>query len=212
MTERISKGKSSYRYRDGRQDLPVCCIVLIAVNVLIFLLGLVVPSIDRWMRDAGCFGVLYLIYDNQWYRLLTSAFLHADVEHVANNMILLYFSGDIVERSLGRARFLILYALAAVSGNLFSAAYELSTRSFYDSIGASGAVFGVTGALLFLVILRRGKAAEITIQRMLIAVALAFYAGFKNPSVNNAAHLGGLVVGFILAFVLNVIPRIGKRR
>ena len=212
MTERISWGKSTQRYSRSSHDLPVCCMVLIAVNILVYLLEMVVPSLGSRMKEAGCFGVVYLLYGDEWYRLLTSAFLHADVEHLANNMILLYFAGDIVERSLGKVRFLFLYGMAAVSGNLFSAAYELSTGSFYDTIGASGAVFGLTGALLFLVILKRGKAAEITLQRMLIAVGLSFYAGFRQTSVNNAAHLGGLVSGFILAFVLSVIPRLGKRR
>jgi len=207
MAERYS-GKENSLWRGWiSKEIPVCCIVLISVNVLIFLLELLVPALGSRLEKEGCIGAIYLIYDREWYRLVTSAFLHADAEHLANNMILLYFAGDIVERSLGRVRFCILYLTAAVCGNLLSAAYEMSTGGFYDSIGASGAVFGMTGALLFLVILKRGKAAEITIQRMLIAVALSFYAGFTNPSVNNAAHLGGLVTGFILAFVLGIIPQ-----
>lgn len=212
MTERNSWGRSGYRQGTVSRDLPVCCIALIVINTVIYLLEILVPIWGSWLKENGCFGVVYLLYDDEWYRLITSAFLHVDIEHLANNMILLYFSGEIVERSLGKFRFLILYLTAAVCGNLLSAAYELSTGSFYDSIGASGAVFGLTGALLFLVILRRGKAAEITLQRMLISMALSFYAGFSNPSVNNAAHLGGLVTGFILAFILSVIPRVGKRR
>ena len=211
MTERNSWGGSGYRYGQIRKDLPVCCIALIVINAAIYLLEIVVPTLGSWMKEYGCFGVIYLLYDDDWYRLVTAAFLHVNVEHLVNNMVLLYFSGEIVERSLGKFRFLLLYLAAAVCGNLLSAAYELSTGSFYDSIGASGAVFGLTGALLFLVILRRGKAAEITLQRMLISVALSFYAGFSDSSVNNAAHLGGLVTGFILAFVLSMIPRIGKR-
>lgn len=209
MTERNGwEGRS----QSGRfqKDLPIICIVLIVVNAVIYLLEIVVPSVGAWMKMQGCFGVMYLIYDDDWYRLLTSAFLHADVEHLVNNLVLLYFSGEIVERSLGRFRFVLLYLSAAVCGNLLSAAYELSTGSFYDSIGASGAVFGLTGALLFLVIIRRGSASQITLQRMLISLALSFYAGFSNSSVNNAAHLGGLVTGFILAFILNMIPRAGK--
>lgn len=212
MAEQYSEKENSLRRSWISKEIPVCCIVLISVNVLIFLLELLVPALGRWLEKEGCFGVIYLIYDREWYRLVTSVFLHADAEHLANNMILLYFAGDIVERSLGRVRFCILYLAAAVSGNLLSAAYEMSTGGFYDSIGASGAVFGMTGALLFLVILKRGKAAEITLQRMLIALALSFYAGFNNPSVNNAAHLGGLVTGFILAFVLGIIPQKKRMR
>ena len=212
MTERNSWGERSYRHSQTGGDLPICCVVLIVVNSLVYLVEIVAPALGAWMKEAGCFGVVYLLYDNEWYRLISSAFLHADVEHLVNNMILLYFSGDIVERSLGKIRFLLLYLIAAVSGNLLSAAYELSTGSFYDSIGASGAVFGLTGALLFLVILKRRSAAHISLQRMLVSVALSFYAGFSDSSVNNAAHLGGLVTGFILAFVLSMIPTFGKRR
>jgi len=212
MTQKVPWGNNSGRFGKSSQKLPVCCIALIVINVSVFLLEVIIPSAGIWMKEQGCFGVVYLLYDNDYYRLLTSAFLHADIEHVANNMILLYFSGEIVERSLGRFRFLLLYLGAALCGNLLSAAYELSTGGFYNSIGASGAVFGVTGALLLLVVCRRGSAGEITLQRLLISVALSFYAGYRNASVNNAAHLGGIVSGFILCFLLNIIPRIKKRR
>ena len=104
------------------------------------------------MESEGCLqrGVSSLDEHSGFYRLITAAFLHADVEHLLNNMLLLYCCGDVVERCLGKVRFLILYFGSAIFGNLLSAAYELSTGSFYESIGASGAVFGLTGALLFL--------------------------------------------------------------
>lgn len=203
--------RDGYRYAGRYGDLPVCCIALVAINVLVYLIGILIPSLGYRMEEAGCFGAIYLLYENGYYRLITSGFLHADIEHLINNMILLYFAGEIVEKSLGKARFLILYLLAEISGNLLSAAYELSTGCFYSTIGASGAVFGLTGALLFLVIARKGAAAEISMQRMLIAVLLSLYAGFRNGSVNNAAHIGGLVAGFLLAFLLSIIPRLGRK-
>lgn len=195
------------------RDLPFCCIVLIAVNVTVFLAGLIFPEAGVWMEDRGCFGVLHLVYENEFYRLITAAFLHADAEHLLFNMLLLYFSGEIVEKSLGSCRTLILYVVSAACGNLLSAAYELSTGSYYESIGASGAVFGLTGALLFLVIVRKGAAAHISMKRMVLAVVLSLYSGFSNAYVNNAAHVGGLLSGFLLAFLLSMIPPIfGKRR
>ena len=179
---------------------------------MFFFAGLLIPRLGFWMESKGCYSVFYLLHGREFYRLVTAAFLHADIEHLVNNMLLLYFCGDIVERTLGKARFLILYVLSAICGNLLSSAYELSTGGFYDSIGASGAVFGLTGALLFLVIVRKGAAAHISMQRMLIAVFLSLYAGFYGANVNNAAHVGGLLSGFLLAFLLNIIPRREKRR
>lgn len=196
--------------REQYQNLPVCCIVLIGINAMIFLIGLLSAKAGAWLQEAGQFSAVYLLYDNGFYRLVTSAFLHADAEHLLNNMLLLYFCGEIVEKTLGRCRVLILYFGAAVFGNLLSAAYEISTGSFYTSIGASGAVFGLTGALLFLVIVKKGAAANISIQRMLIALFLSLYSGFRSPYVNNAAHIGGLLSGFLLAFLLSVIPQLPK--
>lgn len=201
---------------EAYRDLPFCCIVLIGINVIVFLIGLISPGAGARMENAGCFGVLHLLYDNEFYRLVTASFLHADAEHLLFNMLLLYFCGEIVEKSLGRCRTLILYFASAICGNLLSAAYELSTGSYYESIGASGAVFGLTGALLFLVIVRKGAAAHISMKRMVIAILLSLYSGFSSAYVNNAAHVGGLLSGFLLAFVLSMIPSVfgrgGKRR
>ena len=193
-------------------DLPACTVALIGINVIVFALGILFPALGFRMEAKGWYSLTYLLHGREFYRLITAAFLHADIEHLVNNMLLLYFCGEIVERTLGKPRFLILYALSAVCGNLLSSAYELSTGGFYDSIGASGAVFGLTGALLFLVIVRKGAAAHISMQRMLIAVFLSLYAGFYGANVNNAAHVGGLLSGFLLAFLLNIIPRRGTRR
>ncbi len=132
--------------------------VLVALNVILFLIGLILPKAGEWMESEGCFSVVYLLYEHSgFYRLITAAFLHADVEHLLNNMLLLYCCGDVVERCLGKVRFLILYFGSAIFGNLFSAAYELSTGSFMNRSGASGAVFGLTGALLFLVIVKKER-------------------------------------------------------
>lgn len=145
----------------AKNQIPYCTVVLVASNVILFLIGLILPKAGEWMESEGCFSVVYLLYEHSgFYRLITAAFLHADVEHLLNNMLLLYCCGDVVERCLGKVRFLILYFGSEIFGNLLSAAYELSTGSFYESIGASGAVFGLTGALLFLVIVKKERLRE----------------------------------------------------
>ena len=196
----------------GYQRLPLCCIGLIIINAGIFAAGILVPQLGKAMGELGEFSVIHLMYGGEFYRLITAAFLHYDPSHLCNNMLLLYFCGEVVEKSLGRGRFLTLYFLSAIFGNLLSAAYEFSTGSYYYSMGASGAVFGLTGAMLFLVIVKRGAAASISMKRALIAVVLSLYAGFADANVNNAAHVGGLLSGFILAFVLGMIPSFIKRR
>lgn len=199
-------------WKETFAKLPAVSVLLVAVNVLLYGIGLISPQTGAWMETNGCFGVLYLLYGGQVYRLVTSAFLHVSIEHLFHNMLLLYCCGELVEKSLGRVRFLILYLLSAVCGNLLSAAYELSTGHYYNSVGASGAVFGLTGALLFLVVTKKGAAAHISLTRALLAVLLSVYAGFSTQNVNNAAHVGGLLSGFLLAFLLGLVPHFSKRR
>ena len=199
---------------DRYKDLPVVSIALIAANAVVYLAGVLFPRVGVLMEEYGCFSVSYLLYGKEYYRLITAVFLHVGAEHLLNNMLLLYCCGDIVEKSLGRIRFLLLYLFAGLGGNLLSAAYELFTGNFYHSVGASGAVFGLTGAMLFLVIMKKGAAAHISLRRALLSVLLSVYAGFTAQNVNNAAHVGGLLSGFILAFLLGLtVPQtpVGRR-
>ena len=84
-------------------------------------------------------------------------------------------------------------------GNLFSIGYELFVNLYGSSAGASGAVFGVEGALLFLVMIRRGRLESMTVGRVAFAVAFSLYCGFTSEGVNNAAHVGGVLMGFTAA-------------
>lgn len=212
MENRDSSWNTGYGSMEKNSSLPLCSVILVGVNAVVFGIGFLLPDIDAWMKELGQFSVTYLLYGQEYYRLITSAFLHADIEHLLNNMLLLYCCGEMVEQSLGKGRFLALYFLSAVCGNLLSAAYELSTLDFYTSIGASGAVFGLTGALLYLVIVKKGAAAHISLGRVMVAVLLSLYAGFTSAYVNNAAHVGGLLSGFLLAFLLSIIPPLFGRK
>lgn len=164
------------------------------------------------MESEGCFSVVYLLYEHSgFYRLITAAFRMPTFEHLLNNMLLLYCAA-MWWKDAWKGALLILYFGSAIFGNLLSAAYELSTGSFYESIGASGAVFGLTGALLFLVIVKKGAAAGISLKRAVFAVVLSLYAGFGSAYVNNAAHVGGLLSGFLLGFLLSIIPPVFRKK
>jgi len=171
---------------------------LIAVSVVAFVLQQSVSGFTTRFFDIGlafdpvrnqAIGVA----DGEYYRLLTSAFLHENVVHIALNMYALYLFGPPVEAALGRARFLALYLLSAVGGSALSYAFA---RPFQPSLGASGAVFGLLGA--FLVVNRKlGRDTS----SVMVLLAINFVFGLLVPRIDWRAHLGGLVVGALCAVI-----------
>lgn len=171
-------------------------IILVAVNVIVFL---ICTFTGKLLYNRGALSVEEVLVNGEFYRLFTSMFLHWNVEHLFSNMIVLYYVGAIVERELGTLPYTALYLLSGLMGNLFSIGYEWFVNLYGSSAGASGAVFGVEGALLFLVMIRRGRLESMTLGRVAFAVAFSLYCGFTSAGVNNAAHVGGVLMGFTAA-------------
>lgn len=186
------------------RSLPLVNIILVAVNVIIFLICTFTGDL---LYNKGAFHMMAL-WQGEWYRLFTSMFLHWSVEHLFSNMIVLYYVGAIVERKLGPVPYTALYILSGLAGNIFSMGYELFTNAYGNSAGASGAVFGVEGALLFLVMAHRGKLEYMTARRVAFAIAFSLYCGFTSVGVNNAAHVGGVLMGFAAAAVIMACRKI----
>lgn len=175
-------------------------VILVAINVIVFLICTFTGDL---LYNRGALSLREVLADGQFYRLFTSMFLHWDAEHLFSNMIVLYYVGAIVERELGALPYMALYLLSGLVGNLFSVGYyELFVNIYGSSAGASGAVFGVEGALLFLVMIRRGRLESMTLGRVAFAVAFSLYCGFTSAGVNNAAHVGGVLMGFTAAAVI----------
>lgn len=179
-------------------------IVLVAVNVIIFLICTFTGDL---LYNKGAFNAAAL-WQGEWYRLFTSMFIHWDVEHLFSNMIVLYYVGAIVERRLGALPYIALYVLSGFAGNIFSMGYEFFMGAYGSSAGASGAVFGVEGALLFLVMAHRGKLESMTAGRVAFAIAFSLYCGFTSAGVNNAAHVGGVLMGFTAAAAITACEKI----
>ncbi len=179
------------------KKMQVCgvTLALVAANILMFVPGAFLG--EAW-NDWGTISVLELFRGN-WYRLLTSMFLHGGVEHLFWNMISLYFLGSELEKEVGHARFLTLYLLSGIGGNLVSCGYEYLTRTARYSLGASGAVFGIMGALAVIVLtLRRKRRRPMDFFFM---VVYPLIAGFRDPTINNAAHIGGLLCGLLIGWI-----------
>jgi rhomboid protease GluP len=138
------------------------------------------------------------IRQGEWYRLVTHMFLHGDIWHLGNNMLILFCLGNALEHYVGKISYVAIYFFSGILAGLGSVVYNTTSTV---SVGASGAVFGVVGAMAWLVLLHRGKLEGFTGPRMLVFILLSVYAGFVDQGVDNAAHVAGLISGFLLAML-----------
>ena len=175
---------------------------LVAINLLVFALLAVsgqgvmqVPS-ELLIRAGGNYAPL--VQKGEVWRLATALFLHGGLLHVGLNMLALYQAGQVVERLFGRIGFTFIYLLAGLLGNVAS----LWWKQGPVSVGASGAIFGVYGALLAYLSVQRGSVPGEVFKEMragtLGFIGYSLFAGFALPGIDNAAHLGGLVGGLAL--------------
>lgn len=177
---------------------------IVAVNVIVFF-GLSMFGMTEsgeFMLQHGAMYVPYVQQQGEYYRLFTSIFLHFGFSHLMNNMVMLFFLGRVLEEEIGKWKYLLLYLISGLGGNILSAAVELKTGDFYISAGASGAIFGVIGALLYITIRNHGHLRGLNGRGMLFMTACSIYHGFTSTGVDNMAHIGGLVVGFLAAILL----------
>ena len=178
--------------------------ILIAINVLVFTaLNITGDTSDgMFMQEHGAMWTDAVIKNKEIYRLLTAAFLHFDISHLFGNMLLLLFMGEVLEAGKGWLKFILIYLGAAAGGNAASLLVELVTDERSVSAGASGAIFGVLGALIFLILQNHGRYFYMTGKRLAFFAALSLYSGFTTRGVDNAAHVGGLLTGFVLAMLI----------
>jgi membrane associated rhomboid family serine protease len=204
--------KGPRRVRPAQQPRPVsqarrtvagleapATVALVALNVLVYLVtvyqgaGLNSPG-GKVFEDGALVGAAIDV-NGDWYRLVTAMFLHAGVLHIAFNMLALYWLGTVVEQALGTWRFLLVYFVSGLAG---SAGALLLTGPFAVTVGASGAIFGIMGALLVLEYVATGTFAGQALTLILLNLALTF----AIPNISVGGHLGGLVGGVLATFVL----------
>lgn len=184
-----------------RGGAPVVTYALIGTCVAVFLLAQVAPVVTRTLVFAPVVGQV------EPYRFLTTAFLHANLFHIAVNMYALWIVGPYLERMLGRSRYLALYLLSAFGGSVavLLLASPTSASWFTPVVGASGAVFGAFAAIL--VVLRRtGRDARTILAVILINLVL----GFVVAGISWQAHLGGLLTGLGLGALYAYAPRASR--
>lgn len=179
-------------------------ILLAAANVIVFfyLTFQGMTEDGAFMLEHGAMYVPYVLGLGEYYRLFSSMFMHFGFEHLVNNMVMLLVIGFTLEREIGTIKFLIIYLFSGLGGNLLSAVWDMMSGSFAVSAGASGAVFGIVGALLYVAIRNRGRIGDVSGRGLAFMVILSLYYGFTSGGVDNFAHIGGLLSGFILSVLL----------
>lgn len=182
--------------------------LLVGVNAGIWLVGLIAGSIQLLepfaLANLVRFGdgPLEGVLAGDWYRMLSAAFIHVQVWHIALNMFALWILGSILEPVLGRWRFVALYLLSALGG---SAVSLLGLGPGEIGIGASGAVYGLFGAL-FVVARRFGR----DVSSVVVILVINAVISFTVPNIDWRAHLGGLITGAVVAFAFAHAPK-GQR-
>ncbi len=182
-----------------RSRTPVVTYTLIGLNVAMFALQMAIPGLQR----ALALWPPAVAVNGEWYRLVTSAFLHFGVTHIAFNMLALYFVGPPLEAALGRVRFAALYLLSALGGSAL--AYLLTLNAL--TAGASGAVFGLFGATFVV-----GKRLNMDVRGVVAVIALNLAFTFVFPLISSQniswqGHIGGLATGAAVAAAYAYAPR-----
>ena len=196
------------RFVRNRKRVPVNTFLILA-NLLVFFAveltgsALSTSHMYRW----GAAYAPAIVQGREYYRLVTSMFLHFGIQHLGNNMLVLFFLGDCLERNLGRWKYAFVYMAGGVGANLLSLFVELKQGQEVVSAGASGAVFAVIGALIYVVLVNKGRIENFTVRQLVLMAALSLYHGVTSVRIDNAAHFGGLICGLFLGILLYRKPR-----
>lgn len=181
---------------------------LIVMNLIAFLLLELTggsTNVEHLIESGAKFNPA--IMDGEWWRIVTSMFLHIGMFHLLMNMLALYYLGIAVESIYGSMRFLIIYFLSGIGGGLTSFAFN-----YHVAAGASGALFGLFGALLFFGTVEKRLFKQTMGRNLLLILAINLVFGFMVPQIDMGAHLGGLIAGFVASGITSVPKHRHKKK
>ena len=184
------------------KNVPIT-FILVAINIIVFLVMEILGDTEdsAFMLNNGAMNPYLILYEGQWYRLFTATFMHFGIQHLANNMLLLFLLGQIFERAVGPVRYLGIYLGSGLAGSFLSFFYLCLMNKNDIVAGASGAIFGIVGGMIIVIIVHKGKYQGISTKRMLFMAAITLYFGFATAGTDNVGHVGGLLAGIILTFI-----------
>ena len=184
-------------------------IFIAAINIIWFLYMTVTKKTYSNEGMLACGAMLSDVLETGNYeQIFTAFFVHFDITHLCNNMVMLIAMGAMLENHTGTKSFLIIYMLSGIGGNIISAYWHTMQGQIVISAGASGAIFGIVGGFLAAIILNKGRIKDMTTKKLIIFAALSIYQGFANPGTDNAAHVGGFICGFLAAAVCEIFRKV----
>ncbi len=186
------------------KQIPIGTAILTGLNAVVYIMLIFLGNTGSavFMAQHGALYPELVIENGEWWRLITAMFLHFDPAHLVNNMLIFCCIGSRLEKVAGTVKMLITYFVSGILGNLLSLYIMYRTGNFAVSAGASGAVYGMIGAFLWIVILHHGHLEGISIRGILLMLGLSLYYGFTATNIDNWGHLGGLVSGFFIMIIL----------
>lgn len=182
---------------------------LIGANILFFLYLELLGSTEDgiFMIAHGAMFSPLVLGEGQYSRLLTSIFMHFGASHLMNNMLVLLLLGEKLERVLGHVKYLIFYLLCGVLANLISMEVHIYLDEIVIGAGASGAMFGVIGGLVWVAFRNHGWVERLTGRQLAVMIFIVLYYGAVSSNIDQWAHLGGLVSGIFLCILMYRRPR-----
>lgn len=192
-----------------RHPIPIISLILILINALVFvLLEIKGSTLDVYfMLDHGASSWQHEFKEMEIYRLFTCMFIHFGVGHLMNNMIMLYMIGAQIERLYGRFRFLFIYLSTGLIASMASSVVNMIMgKNDIVSGGASGAIYGIMGAMVIALWNNRKRFGNI-FYRVIMIIVLMVYGGFTETGVDNVAHLGGFISGLIIGEIIYMTIR-----
>ncbi len=176
---------------------------IVLIHILLYLLTVIPAFPSAWLFET-LMGVNLYIVQGEYWRLVTPIFIHSGLAHVLFNSFSLVLFGPALERMLGKSRFILLYLATGILANVATLLLKPLT---YTHVGSSGAIFGLFGVYLAIVLLRKDLMSRENTQVILTIAIIGVLMTFLQPNINVTAHLFGLISGFVLGSML-----IGKGR
>ena len=182
--------------RIGRPKYLVDYIILINIGIFIISTFIEIVTSSNILLELGA-KINYKIADYEYYRLITPMLLHSDIFHILFNSFALFIIGRNVEAALGKARLLTIYLFSVVFATMGSFIFNDNV-----SIGASGGIFGLVGAMLFISMLYPESIKKLMQKDIITLIVVNLVLGFTNPRIDNAGHIFGLIGGILAAFAI----------
>ena len=178
-----------------QSKVPYVTYALIIINIIVYAVTMLTGTVNEFSNYAPA------VRSGEYYRLITSMFLHGGPLHIAFNMYALYILGAQLEGVLGKVKYIIIYLLSGISGSLLSMTFNGSTTA---SIGASGAIFGLMGAMLYFGWYYRVYLGNVVKSQIVPLILINLAIGFSVPGIDNFAHIGGLIGGTLTTMAVGV--------